>query len=225
MVRLVLFDIDGTLIRTGGAGVKAFARVFETEFKVPRATEKLNFSGRTDASLLREFFNGNNFNHTPENIERFRDRYFFWLAHLLEVCQGATCPGVWEMILAMKSLPNPPVMGLLTGNFQLGAELKLRHYHLWDEFEIGAFADDHEDRNELARIAKQRGSRLLGQPLKGEEILVIGDTPLDIACGRAIEAKILAVGTGAHSVEQLEAHKPTWAVESLYHAKVEEICG
>src|SRR6266566_3898763 len=100
MIRLVLFDIDGTLVHTGGAGVKAFATVFATEFNARDGFEKLKFAGRTDVSL------------------------------------------VWEFIGELKALPQPPLSGLLTGNIRLGAEIKLRHFDLWKEFETGAFADD-----------------------------------------------------------------------------------
>ncbi len=116
-------------------------------------------------------------------------------------------------------------MGLLTGNIRLGAEIKLTFYELWEHFQTGAFGDDHEDRNRLAAIAQERGSRLLGGPLRGEEILVIGDTPHDIACGRAIGAKVLAVATGIFRLEQLRGHAPTWAVEHLQQVVVKEVCG
>lgn len=225
MVRLVLWDIDGTLIRTGGAGVKAFARVFELEFHVPRATEKLSFAGRTDGSLVREFFATNRIPPTPENFQRFTDSYFFWLDHLLGACEGGVCPGVREMIEAMNSLPQPPLLGLLTGNYRLGAELKLRHYRLWDKFKVGAFADDHEDRNQLARVAQERGGQILGSSLDGGDVLVIGDTPLDIACARHIRARVLAVGTGGHTAEQLKMHQPDWVVENLHQISARELCG
>src|SRR5207302_2016162 len=86
---------------------------------------------------------------------------------------------------------------------------------LWEMFETGAFADDHEDRNQIAAIARDRGSRILKHELRGEEVLVIGDTPLDIRCARAIGAKILAVATGGHALSELKLHKPDFAVPDL----------
>ena len=226
MVRLVLFDIDGTLIRTAGAGVKAFAKVFATEFGVVDGFEKLKFAGRTDLSLVREFFSVHNIPARQENFDRFFERYVFWLDHILRESHSTVCPGVWEFIGALQALPEPPVLGLLTGNIRLGAEIKLRHLKLWDTFETGAFADDHEERPQIAAIARERGSRILNQNLNGNQVVVIGDTPLDIHCGRAIEAKVLAVATGGASLAELKPHKPDWLVPDLGKIKVEEVlCG
>ena len=215
IVRLVLFDIDGTLIRTGGAGVQAFAKVFATEFNAVDGFERLKFAGRTDVSLVREFFEFHHIPATPENFRRFFDRYVFWLDHILEKSQGGICTGVQEFIRDLEGLAEPPLLGLLTGNIRLGAEIKLRHFNLWDVFQTGAFADDHEERDQIAAIARERGSRLLQRRLHGEEVLVIGDTPLDIRCARAIGAKVLAVATGGHPLSELKQHGPDWAVENL----------
>lgn len=223
MVRLVLFDIDGTLIRTGGAGVKAFAKVFETEFKAVDGFEKLKFAGRTDTGLVREFFGYHGISATTENFERFFERYVFWLDHILHETKTSVCAGVWEFIRELQGLPKPPVLGLLTGNIRLGAEIKLRHAGLWDVFVTGGFADDSEERDKIAAIAKGRGSRLLKEELAGEQVVVIGDTPLDIRCGRAIGAKVLAVATGTVTKEELETHKPDWAVKDLAEVKAREI--
>src|SRR6266436_1835228 len=98
MVRLVLFDIDGTLVRTSGAGVKAFAKVFATEFGAVDGFERLKFSGRTDVSLVREFFGLHDIPATAENFRRFFERYVFWLDDALKQSQGAVCPGVWKFL-------------------------------------------------------------------------------------------------------------------------------
>ncbi len=215
MVRLVLFDIDGTLVRTGGAGVQAFAKVFETEFNAIDGFERLKFAGRTDKSLLREFFGFHNIEPTEANFHRFFERYVFWLDEIMRWSQGHVCPGVREFIDGLRGLPRPPLLGLLTGNIRLAAEIKLRHFQLWEVFATGAFADDHEEREGIAAIACQRGSQALNEPLRGEEVLVIGDTPHDIRCARAVGAKALAVATGTFTVEQLQQHQPDWAVQDL----------
>ena len=215
MVRLVLFDIDGTLIQTGGAGEKAFARVCEKEFNVLNGTAQLRFAGRTDPSIVREFFLRHQIEPSHENFRRFFDCYVFWLDHMLGQLAGRVLPGVQEMIGALRALTRPPAIGLLTGNIRLGAQIKLGHYKLWDQFQTGGFGDDHEDRNRIAVIARDRGIDLLKEKLSGDQIVVIGDTPRDIECGKAIQAKTLAVATGSYRLEQLEEHDPTWAVRDL----------
>ena len=225
MVRVVLFDIDGTLIRSGGAGVKAFGRAFATEFGLLEGTERLQFAGRTDTGLVREFFRLHEIEPTARNVRRFFDAYVFWLDHLLGQLNGGVCPQVRELLRDLQALPEPPLLGLLTGNIRLGAEIKLRHFQLWEEFQTGGFADDHFERNHIAAAARDRASRMLKGKLRGEEILVIGDTPLDIQCARAIDAKVLAVATGGSTLEQLQAHQPDWAVEDLRRVTAAEVCG
>jgi len=223
MVRLVLFDIDGTLVQTGGAGTRAFSKTFATEFKLHKGTEKMKFAGRTDVSLVREFFKINGLPETPEHFSQFFERYVFWLDHILAHSAGSVCHGVRKFIRDLQALPQPPVLGLLTGNIRLGAELKLRRFGLWEIFEIGAFADDHEERDRIAVAALQRGRRVLGENLQPDEIVVIGDTPFDIRCGKFIGAKVLAVATGGVTLEELKKHKPDWAVEDLTRVSVREI--
>jgi phosphoglycolate phosphatase len=224
MVRLVLFDIDGTLIMTGGAGVRAFGQAFVTEFGIENATSRLNFAGRTDSSLIQEAFDLHGIAASPANFNRFFDAYVHWLEHLLPTLDGQRCPGVGGFIDECKRLPKPPRLGLLTGNIRLAAEIKLRHFELWEHFEFGAFGDDHHDRNQLARIAHQRGSRILSGELSGDEILVVGDTPRDIECGQTIQARVLAVATGNFTSEALEACKPTWVVKNLASVSPTDFC-
>ncbi|MEY4386727.1 MAG: Phosphoglycolate phosphatase [Verrucomicrobiota bacterium] len=224
MVRLVLFDIDGTLVHTGGAGVKAFAKVFASEFGAHDGIQHMKFAGRTDVSLVREFFNLHQIPATSANFERFFDHYVHWLDYILAHSKTEECPGVRDLINDLQTQPEPPLLGLLTGNIQLGAEIKLRHFGLWDYFETGGFADDDEDRNKIAAAAKLRGERVLGRKLAGEEIIVIGDTPLDIRCGRAIGAKVLAVATGGSRYEELEVHQPDWVVEDVRGLRAAELC-
>ena len=128
MIRLVLFDIDGTLIHTSGAGEKAFAQVFATQFNVPAGPDKIKFAGRTDTSVVRECFLHNQIEPSPENFRRFFDAYVFWLDHFLHRLPGGAHPGVREMIKSLRALPQPPLLGLLTGNIRLGAEIKLRRH-------------------------------------------------------------------------------------------------
>ena len=215
MVRLVLFDIDGTLVHTHRAGVRAFAKTFAAEFGLPDVTERIQFAGRTDVSLVRQMFTLAGRTPTDGHFQRFFARYVFWLDHLLSESGGVVCPGVHDFLQELQTLPTPPLLGLLTGNIRLGAEIKLRHFRLWEPFHTGAFADDAEDRDCIATVARDRGSKVLGVPLRGEEIIVIGDTPHDVRCGRAIGARVIAVATGGSTPEELRAHQPDWLVDDL----------
>jgi len=225
VIRLALFDIDGTLIRTKGAGVEAFWRTMASEFGVRNPAPEVHFDGRTDTSLVRDLLERAGVSLTEEHFGRFFDRYVFWLDRLLhERATVGSCPAVRPFLAELQQLAEPPLVGLLTGNIRLGAEIKLRYYDLWDPFTMGAFGDDHEDRNQLAAIAKEQGSRIVGRPLKGEEVLVIGDTPLDVACGQAIGARVLAVATGGATAEELRACDPDWVLPDLEGAAATEFC-
>lgn len=225
-VRLVLFDIDGTLIHTNRAGVTAFERTFASEFGIPGGTAGIRFAGRTDTGIVRDMFVKHGIEARPENFRRFFEAYLFWLDHILAgSTRGGLFPGVLDFIRDSAALDRPPVVGLLTGNIRLGAEIKLRHFQVWDLFTLGAFGDEDEDRNRLAAIARERGSRHAGRSLAGEEILVIGDTPHDIACGRAIGARVLAVSTGGATAADLRSHQPDWLVTSLREITAAEVCG
>lgn len=215
MIRAVLFDIDGTLVRTGGAGVKAFVRTFSTEFGLHDGAEKLKFAGRTDVSLVREFFTQHGIDPNPELFQKFFVPYLKHLKELVAASSGEVIPGVHEFIAALKNLPRPPQIGLLTGNIREGARIKLSHYQLWQEFAFGGFADDHEERDCIASIARDRAAKLVESPLDGSEVLVIGDTPLDVRCGRAIGAKVLAVATGGSTFEELQKTDADWVENEL----------
>lgn len=224
MVRVVFFDIDGTLVHTGRAGVKAFARVFSTEFGAHDGTERMKFGGRTDISLVREFFRIHDIEPSAANFERFFDRYAFWLDRLMKESAGAACQGVLTFLAELNALPDPPMLGLLTGNIRLGAEIKLRHFDLWDRFVTGGFGDDDEDRNQIAATAYQRANHLLGNNLHPPEVVVVGDTPRDIECARFIGARALAVATGGATLEELREHKPDWLVPDLRALSARIVC-
>lgn len=216
MVRAILFDVDGTLIRTRGIGVKAFARAFKILFGFPEATaDKISFAGRTDVSLAKEYFHLNGFEPSQDDIENFFAAYVFLLDEMIKLSDGGVCPGVVEFIRQTRKLCPQPIIGLLTGNIRLGAEIKLRHFGIWEEFEVGAFADDSEDRNQIARIAFERTRKWVGERLRGEEMIVVGDTVHDIACARAIGARALTVTTGGNTAEELKMANPDWVVSDL----------
>lgn len=224
MVRLVLFDIDGTLIHTSGAGEKAFGRVFANLFGISDGTERLKFAGRTDPSIVREFFLHNAIEPSRENFERFFEAYVFMLDHMLQQLPGGVHRGVWAWLHDLRSLPHRPAIGLLTGNVRLAAEIKLRRFHLWEQFDTGGFADDSMERNEIAAAAKRRGETLLQRKLDGPEVLVIGDTPLDVSCARYIGARVIAVGTGMYRASDLQGFEADYTVEHLEQLRARDIC-
>ena len=224
MTRLVLFDIDGTLVHTGGAGTKAFSKTFAHIFGLAHGAEQMKFAGRTDTSLVREFFHIHGVPPSAEHFREFFENYVFWLEHIVAQSNGGECAGVTQFIEELLALPQPPMLGLLTGNIRLGAEIKLRRFGLWDFFVMGGFADDHEDRNHIAVAALQRGRRVLDAQLQPQEIVVIGDTPFDVRCGKFIGAKTLAVATGGAKFEELKKHAADWTVESLAQLRAREIC-
>lgn len=226
MIRLVLFDIDGTLIYSRGAGVRAFLGAYAMEFhELPDGAASISFAGRTDTGLVREFFRLHRYEPKAEDFQRFFDRYVFLLENNLQSSGGGVLAGVRDWLRQLPALPQPPVVGLLTGNIRLGAEIKLRHFGLWESFVMGAFADDREERDKIAAVAFERGREMVGKDLRPEEVLVIGDTPLDIRCGRAIGAKVLAVATGGTKYEDLVAHRADWTVNSLTEISAAAVCG
>jgi phosphoglycolate phosphatase-like HAD superfamily hydrolase len=223
-VRLVLFDIDGTLVSTGGAGIKAFGEAFEAAFGVVNATAKIKFAGRTDYSLFRELCQRNGVGHTPENRESFFSHYLRLVDSHLDTNKGGPFPGVVRLLDDLAVLPDAPVLGLLTGNIREGAKRKLGAYGLWDRFALGGFSDDEEDRNLIAAAAAAKGSEYLERKLEGLEVVVIGDTSRDIACGKHIGARTVGVATGGATLEALQACEPDWAVADLTQLSAVELC-
>lgn len=193
----------------------AFTRTAEVAFQVPDGMRGVTFAGRTDTSLVREFFLRHAIEPSEVNFQRFFEHYVFLLDELLPRHTGVVCPGVAAFLDGLRALTPSPLLGLQTGNIRLGAEIKLRHYGLWHHFELGGFGDDDEDRRELTRVAWTLGAKRFGGSLAPREVLVVGDTPHDVDCGRALGARVLAVATGGSPREELAAHEPDWVVNDL----------
>jgi phosphoglycolate phosphatase len=204
---LLLFDIDGTLLLSGRAGLRAMTRAFEQTFGVADAFAGTSFGGRTDSFLLSWALTAAGLPDTPAQHARFRDTYVPLLAE--EIQQPGTgykglMPGARELIEALGDHDHLH-LALLTGNYRAAAEVKLSHFELSDFFEWGAFSDDAADRNALVPIARQRAETYDVPAEALERVIVIGDTPHDIECARAGDATSIAVATGGHSVEELRA--------------------
>lgn len=214
--KLVLLDIDGTLIHSAGAGSEAFCKVLEHVFqKEPSQLREKSFAGRTDLSLVSEVFQDYNIPETQQNFQRFWEIYPHLLHHYMPRFPGQQLDGAEQFVQAFYRWNPRPMIGLLTGNIRIGAEIKLRHFGLWSYFEMGAFGCEHAQRNELSILAKRKAERALGEDLRGDQILIVGDTPSDIEAAKYIDARCLAVGSGEYSQEMLQRHQPDWAVKSL----------
>ena len=212
--RLLLFDIDGTLIDSGGAGLQSLKDVLRQQFGVTDDLEGVEVAGRTDVGIVHQILRKQKIAVTPQNTALFLERYLDLLALELPQRQGRLLPGVQELLFRLQARPQN-VLALLTGNLQRGAQLKLSHYGVWEYFELGAFADDHHDRNALGPFAQRRAREKHAIDFTAADIDVIGDTPHDIACGKAIGARTIAVATGRFSRAQLAAHQPDVLVDDF----------
>ena len=202
MARVLLFDIDHTLLYTGGAGSKAMNMAFEEMFGIVDGFSGIEFSGRTDISIFRDALRLHGIDGDfPTLLQRFKGVYYRYLAQTLPQTKGGLMPGVGEF-LAVLGRRRDVVLGLATGNFRGGAELKLRHYGMWHHFRGGAFGDDAEERAAIVRLAVERVAGGIGGP---HRVVVIGDTPHDISSAKANGALAVGVATGRHSLEELQA--------------------
>jgi phosphoglycolate phosphatase len=212
--RLLLFDIDGTLIDSGGAGIQSLKSVLREQFGISDDLEGVEIAGQTDTGIVRQIFRKQRIAVSDETTAAFLDLYVEFLARELPVRNGMVLPGVNELLLRLQARPQN-VLGLLTGNLERGAKLKLTHYGIWDFFAFGAFADDHHDRNQLGAFAQRRAREKHAIDFAAAEIDVIGDTPHDIACGKAIGARTIAVTTGNFTRLQLAEYEPDLIVDDF----------
>ena len=218
--RLLLWDIDGTLITTGAAGQQAIIRATAERFGGNGDLDGVEIAGRTDTGIARQILQKYCASISDENVRSFLDLYVRLLAEELPRRQGRVLPGVLEL-LERSARQTETTLGLLTGNLKRGAKLKLEHYKLWRFFAFGAFSDDHHDRNELGGFALSRALEGTGINFTGPQIDVIGDTGHDIACGKAFGARTIAVATGSWSREQLAEHQPDFLFDDL--SNVDEV--
>lgn len=201
--RLLLFDIDGTLVDTGGAGMAALVDATREVFGDDGP--KLDLAGATDSGLLKNIYRSFGREEDEDTSARFFDLYLTRLeANLRDACFGGRAlDGVLSVLEEVDAAQVRK--GLLTGNLAAGAEVKMRHYGMGDHFPFGAYGDDHHDRNLLGPIALQRAKEAAGRDFDPAQTIVIGDTPKDIWCAQAFGAMSVCVATGSFSAEELEA--------------------
>lgn len=207
MKYLILWDIDGTLIHGGGVAGEAL-RAAMTRTLGPIEGPPISYAGKTDQQILLETYPHYDETHLPSLLERYVPQYMEELERRREEYRqrGAVLPGVRDLLARFHADPSI-LQSLLTGNIMPAARVKLTMFGLdpYVDFEVGAYGSDHHQRTALVPFALRRAAERYGREFVGAEVIVIGDTPNDIACGKAVSARTIGVATGSYTVEQLQA--------------------
>ena len=209
-MRLFLFDVDGTLVTARGAGRRAMAAALEATYGTAGEIERYDFRGKTDRRAVLDILGaaGLSDDAIARDLRRCFARYVAELESLIgDGARVEVLPGVGPLVRALASCEDA-LVGLLTGNIEGGARVKLTSTGLWPLFRVGAYGCDHADRRALPAIACERARALVGRAVPFDRVTIIGDTPLDIDCARACGARAVAVATGFHAVDDLAAEKP-----------------
>jgi phosphoglycolate phosphatase len=209
-VKLILFDVDGTLLTASGAGRRALEQALRDIYGTAGPIDRYDFRGATDPQIIRDLLSQAGVSEAA--IEAREAVVYARYAALLESEVGdgrwvRLHPGIRELVEVLAARDDV-VVGLLTGNIEAGARIKLRPTGLWPRFRLGAYGSDHADRTRLPSVAAGRAEQLVGRVFRGADTVIVGDTPRDIGCARAFGARAIAVATGWHSMEDLVAHRP-----------------
>lgn len=207
MRAVCLFDIDGTLLTTGGAGQLAMERALAAVFGLTAINGEILAAGRTDKAITSDLFREHGLSVGPAEWVRFQSEYLRRLPQTMQELGGRVLPGI-ATLLAQLSERSDVELGLLTGNFREGAALKLRHFDIEHHFHFGGFGDEHHDRDDVARAAVADAQRHLQRKLDPRRVWVLGDTPADVRCARAVGANAVAVATGIFDYPTLQATRP-----------------
>ena len=214
-MRLFLFDIDGTLLTARGVGRAAFKQALEGTYGTAGALDAYDLRGKTDPRIVWDVLTAAGI--PGEAIEaRLRDCFEAYVRELETLLGDGSAvqlmPGIRDLVGALSAHPDA-IVGLLTGNIEAGARLKLRPTRLLPHFRVGAYGSDHIDRRRLPPIARERAARLVGRDIDDERVTIIGDTPHDVDCARACGAIAVAVATGQYPADELRACAP----DLLFH--------
>ena len=205
--KVLLFDIDGTLILSGGSGKKSLDIAMAEAFDCKEPVLGVSLHGRTDRGIIRDLLDANSIEPTEENFQKLFSGYFRILEEMLVHADGEILPGITDLMHELSSRDDI-VLGLLTGNHPHGAKLKLERFDLYRYFQFGGYGHNNADRNEVAQLALDAAIDFLNRPVDPKDVWVIGDTPNDIRCARAIGANAVAVATGTFNLNELKAERP-----------------
>ena len=213
-MHVIFFDIDGTLLLTGGAGQAAMEAVLAAEFQADRPVEGIPMAGRTDRAIVTDLFSFYGVEVNEERWNRFNVAYLRQLTETLKSQDGLVLPGVVALLQELNRRDDV-LLGLLTGNFREGARLKLEHYEIFHFFQFGGFGDVHHHRNDVAGEALSQAVKHHNREFAADRVWVIGDTPADVECARFIGANAIAVTTGSFRRDELEATSPDHLFEDF----------
>lgn len=202
MPKLILFDIDGTLIDSAGAGKRAFEKTLEELTGIKDGFRGVNYAGRTDVQILREALTNLSLDHEAQFSRLFFQCYPKHLKAEISKAGGRVKPGVRQLLEKLHSCDHV-FLGLLTGNVEVGARLKLAPFGLNSFFPLGAFGSDEEDRNKLLPVATRRLEEISSVHVDFSDCVIVGDTPLDVECAKIHGAPCIAVATGPYSMQVL----------------------
>jgi phosphoglycolate phosphatase-like HAD superfamily hydrolase len=215
-MHVLFFDIDGTLINTKGSGLESLRKAFVEIFDRP-APEQISACGRTDRGIARDLFTAHSIADSLDNWAKFRDAYLRHLAEQLPLRDGCVLPGVANLLQCL-SAREDIALGLLTGNVQQGARIKLQFFGLYDHFSFGGYGEHHVERGGVASEALAAARRSLDGGVCLQRVWVIGDTPLDVLCARHIGVRAVAVATGTYAKKDLIDASPDLLLDDLVEA-------
>ncbi len=198
--KLILYDIDGTLVSTGGAGTRSMNYAFHELFGIENAFKDIPMAGKTDLQIMKEGLKVHGLPFMNGNVEKMMNGYIQYLEKEIDNPNKYLMPGILESLELLKGMGMP--LGLLTGNIERGASIKLAAFEIHDYFLDGAFGSDDEDRDKLLPIAIEKFGQK-GHTFSAPDCIVIGDTPRDVQCAKIHGARCLAIATGPYSKEEL----------------------